>query len=135
VPWALLNLVLSLLGVVLALILLVVLIVGRKKKDENQVDAQQATVQPVNVQQTDTTTKQFSGKHWAFWAIALIAAAAACVLFILTENVFNPMIIIDQWTIWHVIIFAVGMLFFILGMIKSKTGERREQPVQTQNPA
>ena len=95
------------------IILLVALIAGRKKEDEDE-------------EMQELETKKRTGRHWAFWVISLIAGVAAIVLFLLTEDITLPMIYIDAWTIWHVVIFAVLLAFFILGMVKGKTTEEQE---------
>jgi len=104
--WSLVNLLLAALGILLALILLALLAAGRKRTSAEG-------------------AKTRGGKNWVFWAISLIVSIAAVVLFILTENMSAPMILIDMWTIWQVIIFAVLLVFFLLGMMTTKTIEQQ----------
>ena len=101
--WALVNLLLAALGALMALILLVALVAGRNKD-------------------SGAGTKKRGPRNWAFGVISLVAGAGAVVLFILTQNMSAPMIMVDAWTIGHAGIFAATILSFALGMIKGKSG-------------
>ena len=103
------------------LILLIVLIVGRKKEEELEQTEQQR-----QQQLQDVETKKRGKRSWISWVVALLGALAGCILFILTEDWTLPMIWIDQWTIWQLIIFAVILVFFVVGLIKSKDTEEVE---------
>ena len=39
-----------------------------------------------------------------------ISVISSLVLFILTENVYNPMIMVDRWTVWMIVIFVIAIL-------------------------
>lgn len=39
-----------------------------------------------------------------------ISVIGSLVLFILTENVYNPMIMVDRWTVWMIVIFVIAIL-------------------------
>jgi len=78
----------------------------------------------------DVETKKRGKRSWIAWVVALLGALAGCILFILTEDWTLPMIWIDQWTIWQLIIFAVILVFFVVGLIKStQANDSRGDPM------
>ena len=107
--WALLNLILTVLGVVFAL----VFFIARNKKrneeedeEERKARAEQAQTQAQAADEEDYELKRRS----AGWIIGTcILAVVAIILFILTEDMRLPMVWVDWWTIYHFIIFVVLM--------------------------
>ena len=59
----------------------------------------------------------------------LILGVIAIILFILTEDMTLPMIFIDSWTIWHVIIAVVQAVFMIV-TTRRKTVEEELEPTE-----
>jgi len=99
--WALWNLILSIAGALLALILGLHLLI-RKRNDEKD-DTEECDV--------DEEGKK---RNRLFFVIATpVLAVIAIILFILTENMRLPMIMTDRWTVAHIILFAVAVISYI----------------------
>lgn len=64
----------------------------------------------------------WKGKTKEYTFITPIAVIAALALFILTENVYNLMIIVDKWTIWQLLIYICALLSRIVAK-KQETQE------------
>ena len=103
--WALINLMLSIFGVILASYITIstILTERRKKDDEKFAEAKK-------------DEKDNSIKHnRALWLIIPIATAiAAAILFILTQNIRLSMVWLDRWTVVHIILFSVGLIATLL---------------------
>jgi len=84
--WALANLILWILGIVAAVITII-----RALRKENE-------------------------RRPLWVAIAGIMGVAGLVVFLLTENMKNPMVLFDNWTILNAIIFVVGLIGAILAI-------------------
>jgi len=95
--WALLNLILALIGIISAILLLVTFLTRRSKKEEDN--------------DGKITRKN---KRFLWRLINIIAGILAVILFLLTENMTLPMAIVDSWTIYHVIIIVVQVALVLL---------------------
>ena len=103
--WALLNLILT---VVTGLIMIALMVTYfmKRKEDEEQEDKEEKVK-----------------KHLPLRLITIAATVVAIILFILTENMALPMVFIDQWTIWHVVITAATVVLAALSMKKYEEEE------------
>ena len=91
--WALLNLMLTIVtGLIMAALFVTYFF---RKKDENE---------------DDPDTDQKVRKHLFVRLITIATTAVAIILFILTQDMSLPMIFIDQYTIWHIVIAAATVL-------------------------
>jgi hypothetical protein len=126
--WALINLIAALLTASLALVRLG-LILARRRNDErddrNELDQRNAAedgssvTAPIVAQETaqdnaaDTATEDDEDRRKTspfviFLRILTgILAVGSLVLFVLTEDMSNPMVLVDGWTIWMLIILLV----------------------------
>jgi len=103
--WALLNLILTIVtGLIMAALL--VSYFG-KRKDEDEED---------DPDRDEEKVKKYLGLR----LLTIAATAIAVILFILTQDMRLPMMFVDQWTIWHVVITAVTV---ILAIFSKKTYE------------
>ena len=99
--WALVNLVLSLVGFVLALGLVIYVLLKRKQ-----------TQKKFSV--VERSSKQ-NGQLRRVWLAAIFALGiAGIIVFLLTENLSLPMTFVDSWTILNVVIFAVQIIVTVL---------------------
>ena len=115
--WALLNLILSLLTVLGSLFLLSGLF-GKKK--EEATDENGNLILDDNGESVMNRIKQRTG-----WRItSLLPAIGSVIAFILTENMRNPMVLIDRWTLLMVIIAVIQVLVMMLS--KKKVEETEE---------
>ena len=115
--WALLNLILSLLTVLGSLFLLSGLF-GKKK--EEATDENGNLILDDNGESVMNRIKQRTG-----WRItSLLPAIGSVIAFILTENMRNPMVLVDRWTLLMVIIAVIQILVMMLS--KKKVEETEE---------
>ncbi|MDD4312507.1 MAG: hypothetical protein PHW41_08500, partial [Eubacteriales bacterium] len=102
--WALLNLILTIVTA-LASILMLIGLIGKKKEEEDG----------VVVRETE--------KHGFTRVLTLLPGIGAIIVFILTENMRNPMVFTDRWTLVMVIIALVQLVLVLFGAKKEKEPE------------
>ena len=105
--WALVNLLLAFFGTILAAVIITRAVVTKKKV----------------------------GVLWV--VLTGIMAVLGVVLFVLTENMKNPMVLTDFWTIIHAVIAAVAILFAVFSYIKKqqdKAATQKAEEKTTDNP-
>ena len=116
--WALVNLIITILTV-LGSILLLIFYFGKKQKalvDENG--------NPV-LNAEGEEALEYTRKKKGFWRIfSIIPAVVAVVVFILTENMRLPMVLVDRWTILMVII---GLVQIVVALLSKKKKEEPEE--------
>ena len=95
--WALMNLILTLLSILLALLLLF------RRKRENESDSELERWRARDSRRKATT----------FGLISLALAIVAIVVFVLTQNMNNPLALLDGYSILHVIIVLVQIVLII----------------------
>jgi uncharacterized repeat protein (TIGR02543 family) len=100
--WALLNLILAI-ATALGSVLMLIGLVGKKRKEE---------VEGVVVRETK--------KHPVTRLMTLLPAIGGIIAFILTENMKNPMAIVDRWTILMAVIAVLQIALVLLGVKKDK---------------
>ena len=110
--WAILNLMAAVLSAVLSLVLLVLGFTGRKYRFEAAADAAEGGEE----------NKEINRKG-LLRILSVIPALASIVIFILTEDMSQPMILADRWTALMAALLAVTALLAIL----SKKTERNAE--------
>lgn len=101
--WALLNLIFAIATCVLAFLLIVFGILNKKDEDEN-----------IEVK-----------NKWWIRIITVFIGIASLIIFFLTENMNNPWVWIDNWTLLMAIIFIINIILTIVAKHKEK--EKEEQ--------
>jgi uncharacterized repeat protein (TIGR02543 family) len=106
--WALVNLILALIGVVAAFVTTIFWLFGRRQNEERE--AKRARQHAEN-EESDT-----KGRRKAGLAVTLILAVVGIAFFFLTENIALPMVLVDRWTVVNAIILLLEMVgvFFAL---------------------
>ena len=99
--WALLNLILTI-ATALASILMLIGLIGKKREEEDGVIV--------------CETK----KHGLARVLTLVPGIGGIIAFILTENMRNPMVFTDRWTLLMVIIALIQLLLVVLGVKRDK---------------
>ena len=102
--WALLNLILTIVTA-LSSILMLIGYFGKKKEEEDG----------VVIRETE--------KHGFARVMTLVPGIGAIIAFILTENMRNPMVFTDRWTLLMVIIALVQLVLVIIGAKKEREPE------------
>ena len=115
--WALLNLILTVIGVLGALVS-VVWYFRRRREEEDDDEAEERRTRIAQAQaygdydyqeEPENSKKRLIGR-----IIAVVGFIIAIILFILTENMRLPMILVDRWTIWHAIIMLIQVVCWIV---------------------
>ncbi|MCL1977786.1 MAG: InlB B-repeat-containing protein [Candidatus Bathyarchaeota archaeon] len=124
VAWAFVNLVLSVVGIVLAVIATVYVLLQRKSKAEHK-DAEGSYVSEYS--------KKHSGKEdkprrnvWLFIVLAL--SIVGVVVFLLTEDMSLQMKLIDKWSIVNAAIFLAGIIGIMFAFKHKKDSTDEKKP-------
>ncbi len=104
--WALLNLILSIISIVYT----IYLVITKKKTKEETIE--------------DEKVEQVIRRKGPTMAVNALASIVAVVLFIMTQDITKPMIILDIWTIAFVLVVVVQ---FVVVMISKKNVESDNQ--------
>ena len=138
--WALVNLILSIIGVALAFASTIRAILRRKREwseEEQEIRAEETELESEYIRESflesnaqtevdpaveaafahladeraasEAREKQKKRQRRAWLLIANIGAIIGVVLFLLTQNIRLPMVLVDFWTIAHLVLFAVGI--------------------------
>ncbi|MEA5050887.1 MAG: MBG domain-containing protein, partial [Oscillospiraceae bacterium] len=110
--WALLNLILT---IVTALISVILLVGYFGKKDKDEKDEKKAAVKAKKDEDKDDT------KRKGGWRLSsLVPTVGAIVAFILTENMKNPMVFTDKWTLLMAVIAIIQVVVAFLSKKSNK---------------
>ena len=96
--WALMNLILSIASAAMALIMVISFAIGRRQEEDEY------------AQTDDRKDRSRNGLKF----LGLIPAIGSFILFLLTENMSNPMVLTDRWTLLTAILSAVTLALMIL---------------------
>lgn len=124
--WALVNLIAMVLTVVLCLLLLVTYFT--KKKDEEQGNEEENN-RVESKAETDEEKEKELKRHGMIRLLSLIPAVGSVIVFFLTENMKNPMIMVDKWTIWMILILAVEVVLAVLSKKKNEDKDEEDKNV------
>lgn len=124
--WALINLIAACLTVLTSIILLLSKHSRDNDEDENE---EEATYMEVNDEEDEEQEEETRRKKWK--VINPIVSIISVIVFILTENMRNPMVLVDKWTLLMVAILLVNIVTLYLGRKWHKPDEEEEEEVQT----
>ena len=109
VNWALINLIMMIVAIAFAVIAIIGAVIRRNKDDRNIPEEQ----------------KKPAGAFLTGMIIAIGAAIASVIAFVLTEDLSGVMQMVDQWTVLMVILGAVAVVFTcISGRGAKKPGDK-----------
>lgn len=106
--WALINLIMTVGSVLIALGMLITFIFKKTYEDEEE-----------------HPKEEDEGKHKLTKILGLLPAVLAVMMFILTEDMSLPMVLVDKWTIPMVLIFAISVV--LAGLTQNKKKEEEEE--------
>ncbi|MEG0527640.1 MAG: InlB B-repeat-containing protein, partial [Longicatena sp.] len=109
--WALINLICS----ILTVLLVIVIVLGKRKKEEEDED--------------EDETIAYKRRKWTMIAGAVVALGSV-ITFILTENIFLPMILVDKWTLLMAAILLVQVVVLVLAKKWKKEDNEEEATAQ-----
>ena len=115
--WALVNLVLSVVGLILSIALLIVcVLLPSMKKQKAQKDSEKQQKQ-----------------HRNLWLLIVLAMGiTGVIVFLLTENIKLPMGLVDKWTIINAVIFIVELIT-IAFIFKRKENHEKQKKTTTKS--
>jgi uncharacterized repeat protein (TIGR02543 family) len=113
--WALLNLILAVVGTLLAFVVLVAFFIGRKEEKEKD----------ERIRNEEYTQEQQRRKRIGLRIVSCAAAVIAIIIFLLTEDMTQPMQLVDLWTIVHVIIFIAQIVLTIFATYKKSDDDTK----------
>jgi uncharacterized membrane protein len=126
--WAVVNLVLSIVGVVLAVLVFVRALLLKKKTDEDEehknYDAKTAAVASGDVQgkkRDDDDSEKFTQRRIVWLVATLVLAIVSVVVFLLTEDMSNPKTLVDKWTIINAVLLIAEILSILFVFHNKKT--------------
>ncbi|MCR4855680.1 MAG: hypothetical protein K5908_05875, partial [Erysipelotrichaceae bacterium] len=126
--WALINLLASI-GTVLTALGMVITFFRKKKEDEEEEEnAEEAqVVRTAASEEEDEEEEDEENKRKKSKFLGLLPAIASVIIFILTEDMRNPMILIDKYTLLMVVIMLVNFLVAYLTRNKKKDDDDKEE--------
>jgi uncharacterized repeat protein (TIGR02543 family) len=142
--WAFVNLVLSVAGLILAVLAVVWALFSRNQKQKGAQNyesggsmgqvyvAKHGGVQGQGAEQEDVSERKQRRDVWLFAAFVL--GIAGIIVFLLTEDMRNPMVMVDRWTIVNVVVFLAEILAIVLVFKRKKKYRRRHRKHRTNQP-
>ena len=115
--WAVVNLVLAVLGVVLVVLKFLFVLLAKRKRDEHKNKQGNVVVEE---------RKQFKMSSLLWLIAAVVLAVVGIAIFFLTENTSLSMGWVDKWTIVNAIIFIVEILAITLTFKQKKNNDNDE---------
>jgi fimbrial isopeptide formation D2 family protein/uncharacterized repeat protein (TIGR01451 family)/uncharacterized repeat protein (TIGR02543 family) len=112
--WALLNLILALLGLAAAV---VAVVRGLRRREDDEEGRGSGTYS-----EGDDRDERKPRRIWAI--VAAVSALLGVILFILTEDMSLPMAWVDKWTIFNAALFILSLAGAILASKKSESDEQ-----------
>jgi hypothetical protein len=110
--WALINLIAAILTAVICIILLISLF--KRNKDEEDEDDKDKS------KEDEEDEEKKKKQRFIAKLLSIIPAAAAIIIFLITENMKNPMRWVDKWTILMLIILLVQIILAFFASRKKK---------------
>jgi NADH:ubiquinone oxidoreductase subunit 3 (subunit A) len=102
--WALLNLMLTILGIMLVFVMLIRLVIRRNRRTGKQADYIE--------ENEDEKQTQKPKSRIIMIALTVLFSVSAILLFLITENIRLQIVLVDWYTIVHVIILAASIITF-----------------------
>ena len=117
--WALVNLILSMAGAILAIVITVRALLYRKKhgrEDDEETELIEGGLQLDEISRTNGKERKKSRMGW--FLISVMLAMASVLLFLLTQDIRNLMVLTDVWTIANAVILSAEIV--AVSLIKKK---------------
>lgn len=119
--WALLNLLLMIFTILVSVMLLIFYFIGRK---EDKDDEYNERLQAASEDETEAKLK----RKGLFRLLSIIPAVVAVIFFILTEDMRNPMVFTDKWTLWMAVFALVNVVLAVFAKKKHYDNDDTQKP-------
>jgi hypothetical protein len=128
--WALINLLAAIVTAAFGIVLLVTGFLKKKNEDdkEKQQNVAENRSSDGNEAEEENSRKKRSIE---FRCGSILAAVVSVILFCVTENMNNPMVYTDRWTIWMLILLVLE-LAFVYAVHKNENKDKQEQEEKEQ---
>ncbi len=102
--WALINLICAVISMLLGIFLLM----SKNEKEEDEEENKN-----LELENEEENTTQVRHRRWK--VVVVIDALLSIILFILTENMTNPMVLVDRWTLLMFVLTLINVVAVIFG--------------------
>ena len=124
--WSLFDLICTIVTTILAAIMLVFAIGRNRKEGDDEEEAAAKTANGEEVESDEVYKRKRLGR-----ILSIIPAAGAIILFILTQDLTQPMIFFDMWSLAFAIITLVNIVLAIVTRKKTKDDDADDEQQQT----
>ena len=124
--WSLFDLIATVVATILAAIMLILAFGRNRKEGDDEETAAAKTANGEEVESDEVYKRKRLGR-----VLSVIPAAASIVLFILTQDMTQPMAIFDQWSI---VFGIIGIINIVLAIVTRKKTEDGDDEQQQQTP-
>ena len=107
--WAVVNLILSIAGIILAIFAVFRMLARKKRGDKNEHD-----------ENAEAHQKQKKKNRKIWLTVSIVMGIAGIIVFLLTEDTTKLMVLLDRWTIVNAIIFIIEAVGFGLAFKRKK---------------
>jgi len=121
--WALLNLILAILGAILTPIALIK-VLQKRKQIEREVEIELNSLSQNEVYIIDEE-RLYHKRRLEWFAATAVLGGIGILIFVLTQDMRKTMALMDWWTIFHVIVFVLEIIAFRLIYKKEKDEDNR----------
>jgi len=125
--WALLNLIMTILGLIYAAVVVIRAMIRRRKEEEKarELDDEEFIVSSRTLEEEEEErVDKYLRPGWL--ATALITAIIAVFLFLITQDMRTMMVLIDWWTLAHAIILVVEIIAVLFAFKKKRVEDEEE---------
>lgn len=133
--WALINLILAIAGVVLSLALFISFFIRKSNKKKTDSDEQiESDVQTQASYSEDHEEDKEEKKQNKLWkTISIIFGIMGIIVFLITEDMSNPMVYIDGWTPIMIVIAIAQVVALVMTQVKRKDHKDEDEAYSQNN--
>ena len=122
--WALINLLCAIGSALTSIILLILYFTGKKKDDDDAPEAQPTAAEGGDDEEKDLKRKGL------LRILSLIPGIGSVIVFFLTEDMSQPMVMVDKWTILMAVLLVVTIVMAVLSKKTKKDASEEENKTQ-----
>jgi uncharacterized repeat protein (TIGR02543 family) len=131
--WALVNLIISIVGVIFAILATIGVLLQRNQKQKQQVQTQNAKgAYGTNTESGAVEVKKAKQRRLFWYLLSVIMGVVGVIVFLLTEDMSRTMALVDWWTIVNAVIFIVEVIAIVLIFKREK--KKQDNDAEQQIP-